>query len=97
MTATVPTAVSPPKRTPKPTPLNQRVSGLDDSAPTIFDQRAISRFVRTSRALTRVVVKVGSVRTLPRTLQFFGWAKVLDRGADRGQRFVGQLLTASQG
>jgi BASS family bile acid:Na+ symporter len=37
----------------------------------IVGHRETSRFVRTSRARTRAVAHVGSVRTLPRTRQFF--------------------------
>ena len=47
----------------------------------IVGYRETSRFVRTSRALTRVVAHVGSVRTLPRTRQFFRWAKPCSTGA----------------
>ena len=41
----------------------------------IVGHRETSRFVRTSRDLTRAVAHVGSVRTLPSTRQFLRWAK----------------------
>ena len=47
----------------------------------IVGHRATSRFVRTSKALTREVAQEGSVRTLPRTRQFLRWAKPCSTGA----------------
>ncbi|EKX60308.1 hypothetical protein STRIP9103_02582 [Streptomyces ipomoeae 91-03] len=47
----------------------------------VIGQRATSRFVSTSRALTSVVAHFGSVRTWPSTRQFFRWGKPCSTGA----------------
>jgi hypothetical protein len=61
--------------------LDARAGGRRMTSVKIVGHRETSRFVRTSRALTRVVAHFGSVRTLPRTRQFLRWAKPCSTGA----------------
>ncbi|MFF4121833.1 hypothetical protein [Streptomyces sp. NPDC001714] len=57
----------------------------------IVGQRETSRFVRTSKALTRVVARFGSVRSLPRTRQFLTAANTVKKLPNCG------LLAAANG
>ncbi len=63
----------------------------------IVDHRDTWRFMRASRALTRRVAQVGSVRTLPGTPVFEVGGAVLHRCPDRCRCGVRQLLSSCQG
>jgi len=52
----------------------------------IVGHRESSRFVRSSGAFTRAVTRFGSLRALPRTRQFFRWAKPCSTGAHTAAR-----------
>jgi hypothetical protein len=65
MAAVDTTAVSPPKRIPKPVPLNQRLGGLDGSAPTIISLLAVDA------ERTNVLKRPAGVLACPDTGQSF--------------------------